>query len=367
MITGGPESSTAARGRRTERPPLGLIAIGLALGLAVAPVAQAHGPDPVLTNEGLYPLSTQLPFRWLTGHVPPANVRLAVLAAADDATASRLSRAPSFAYDPDGASFVHYGGDVVCGVNGLACMRRDEPASFRMYFREQGHVFDWGTMKWCDLYTTAPNGCYDVENVALDEFGHVQILGHHVNLADAADYTDAVVQEFSRTKPATGWNAHVLGRCDVATLQREYGLLGAATKVSTCLDLITSVTLSSSLSTGRFDQPVTFTATLEIADRDAYKRLGGQNLSGRTVRLDRKTPTGSWASVGTMSAGSAAGTYVLTTTVRYTADYRVIFPAPSAEGLRSAGSATVRVTLGTCTGTCPSSIAVRRAGSGGAR
>ena len=43
-----------------------------------------------------------------------------------------------------------------------------------MWFREQGRVFDWGTLEWCQMYTTAPNGCYDVETVALDEFGHVE-------------------------------------------------------------------------------------------------------------------------------------------------------------------------------------------------
>ena len=57
-----------------------------------------------------------------------------------------------------------------------------------------------------------PNGCYDAETVALDEFGHVEILDHHVNQDDQSDYTDAVVQTFSRTKPGVGWNMHVARR-----------------------------------------------------------------------------------------------------------------------------------------------------------
>lgn len=341
----------------------GLATIAMAfLGLALPSGGLAHGPDPVLSGEALYPLSKELTFRWLTGRTPPAAMRTAILAAAVDATESRLSKAPTFRYEAAGASFVQYGGDVVCGVNGIACMRRDEPDAFRMYVREQGHVFDWGTMKWCQMYSTAPNGCYDAENVTLDEFGHVQILGHHDNDPDDGDYTDAVVQTFSRTKPKVGWNAHVLGRCDVATLQREYGLLASTNKVSSCLDLGTSLTLSASTGGGRYDQPVSLTATLEISDADAYKRLGGQNLSGRIVRLDRKTPTGSWVNLGSMSAGSSAGTYVYSTTIRYTADYRAVFAAPSTEGLRADTSATVRVTLGTCTGTCPSSAAGARIG-----
>ena len=102
-----------------------------------------------------------------------------------------------------------------CGVNGLACFTRSAPNGFTMWFREQGHVYDWGTLRWCQSYTTAPNGCYDAETIALDEFGHVEGLDHHVNYADDHDYEDAVVQTFSRTKPAAGWNTHAFGPCDI--------------------------------------------------------------------------------------------------------------------------------------------------------
>jgi len=350
------EIRISERRRAGRRRWLAATATAAVLGLVLPAAVLGHGPDPVLAGEGLYPPSKELTFRWLAGGVPPAALRTAIIAAAADATESRFARAPIFTYDAGGTSFVQYGGDVVCGVNGIACMRRDEPTAFLMYFREQGHVFDWGAMKWCQMYTTAPNGCYDAENVALDEFGHVQILGHHVNEPDDRDYTDAVVQTFSRTKPSAGWNAHVLGRCDVATLQRKYGLLAATTSVSTCLALGTTLTISASTTTGRYDQPTTLSAVLEITDADAYERLAGQNLSGRVVRLERKTPTGSWVNLGSMSAGSSAGAYVYSTTIRYTADYRAVFATPSAEGLRAGTSPTVRVTLGTCISICPSSV-----------
>ena len=64
--------------------------------------------------------------------------------------------------------------------------------------------------------SSAPNGCYDAETIALDEFGHVEGLNHHGNYANDSDYLDAVVQTYSRTKPSSGWNMHVFGRCDVA-------------------------------------------------------------------------------------------------------------------------------------------------------
>ena len=83
----------------------------------------------------------------------------------------------------------------------------------------------------------ATNGCYDAETIALDEFGHVEILNHHVNFADESDYTDAVVQTFSRTRPKTGWNMHVYGVCDTATLQIRYDVPTLSSPYSPCLDL----------------------------------------------------------------------------------------------------------------------------------
>ena len=32
-------------------------------------------------------------------------------------------------------------------------LHADRPDGFTMWLREQGHVFDWGTMKWCQAYT----------------------------------------------------------------------------------------------------------------------------------------------------------------------------------------------------------------------
>ena len=76
-----------------------------------------------------------------------------------------------------------------------------------------------GALRWCQMQAAPTNGCYDAETIALDEFGHIQVLNHHVNYSDERDYTDAVVQTFSRTRPKTGWNMHAYGICDTATLQ----------------------------------------------------------------------------------------------------------------------------------------------------
>ena len=207
----------------------------------------AHSPDPYLAG-ALFAQNQDVRFRWRAGEAPPAAMQAAIKAAAADANRSRLSRAATFTSDAAGASWINYGLNVGCGVNGLACFSRvNAPNSFTMSFREQGHIFDWGVLHWCQMTVNQPNGCYDAENIALDEFGHVEILNHHVNFGDDHDYLDAVVQTYSHIKPLVGWNAHAFGRCDVATLQRKYDLPLMTTAYSTCLDLATSAGITAEL------------------------------------------------------------------------------------------------------------------------
>ena len=278
---------------------------------ALAGGAAAHGPDPALSGGG-FAQNQVLRFRWRAGSEPSSVIKTAIKAAASDANDSRASKAATFTYDASGPSPIGYGEGATCGVNGLACFTRDVPDSFTMWFREQGHVFDWGTMKWCQAYTTPPNGCYDAENIALDEFGHVEGLGHHANYDSDSDYGDAVVQTYSRTKPSAGYNKHVFGRCDVARLQIIYDLVSASNKYSTCLDLSTVLTIAASSTQIVVGGSTTLTATLKVVDADAYGRLGGNAVSGRTVTLQRRAVgTTTWISVGTMPFGSVTGTYVL--------------------------------------------------------
>lgn len=337
-----------------------LVALVLPGLLLAALPATAHSPDPALGG----PLFTQdqnLRFRWRAGEAPPAAMQTAIKAGAADANRSRLSRAAVFTADPAGASWINYGLNVGCGVNGLACFSRvNAPNSFTMSFREQGHVFDWGVLRWCQLTANQPDGCYDVENIALDEFGHVEILNHHVNFDDDRDFLDAVVQTFARTKPRPGWNAHALGRCDVATLQRKYDVPAWVTKYSTCLDLATSATIAPSSTFLSYGASVTFTVKLTVVDLAEYERLGGNPVSGRSVVLQRRPIGGAWTTVATMPAGTASGTYVYkAVSLTASADWRAVFAKPAAEGLRGATSPIVRVSVSTCrTAPCPMSGAL---------
>jgi hypothetical protein len=184
------------------------------LALALTGVgAAAHGPDPTLSG-GAFSQSQDLRFRWRSGSEPTAAIKTAIKAAAADANATRASKGATFTYDAAGSNPIGYGTGATCGVNGLACFTRTVPSGFTIWLREQGHVYDWGTLRWCQSYSSPPNGCYDAETITLDELGHVEGLDHHVNYASDSDYEDAVVQTFSRTKPSTGWDRHAFGRCD---------------------------------------------------------------------------------------------------------------------------------------------------------
>lgn len=296
--------------------------------------ANGHAPDPTFSGP-LWAQNQVVKYSWKSGQVPPSWMKPAINAASQDNNDSRRSRAAVFEYQSGASSKVSYGEPSGCGVNGIACMARTAPTSFKVKYRKHGRVFDWGTLKWCQAYSSAPNGCFDVRNIHLDELGHVQILQHHVNYSSNSDYGQAVVQTYSRTKGHSGWNTHVYKPCDVATLQKKYDVQHWYSKISTCLDLETKMTLSKSLSGGN----VTFTATLKIKDYDSYGRLGNNPLTRRRVILQKKAPgADTWTNVGDMDDG-ADNTYTMTIAdPSGTKNFRTKFVAADDEGLRNSTS-----------------------------
>lgn len=332
-----------------------IAAFVLALVVTVGGVvpALAATPDPFMGVP--FNQNQLLAYRWSSGAVPTTAIKTAINAAAADANASRKSMAPTFAYNAGGSNSISYGVDVPCGVNGLACFRRDAPNWFAIYLRENGHRFDWGTLRWCEA-TDRPNGCYDAENITLDELGHVLGLDHHVNQPDDSDYGDAVVQTYSRAKPSEFYNAHAFGRCDIATLQQVYDVPSASTLYSTCLDVPTRLSMTATRTSVVAGSVVTFTATLGSAGTG---KLSNNAVSGRTVVLQQRTGS-VWTDVLTMVPGSTAGTYSVGLVMRTTSDLRALFRKPSSEGLRSSSSAAISVTVSAActTGICPQSIPV---------
>jgi hypothetical protein len=332
--------------------------LGLTLGLLVAtPLASqagAHGKDPVLGGE-LFDQDEVLEYKWRTGSEPPAAIRTAINAAAGDIGETLASRGATFAYAADGPNPIGYGTGT-CGVNGIACFTRTAPDTFTMWLREQGRVYDWGTLKWCQMYLNPPDGCYDAETIALDEFGHIEGLGHHANYADDRDYTDAVVQTYSRTKPKAGWNMHRFGVCDVATLQVQYDIPGASSPYSTCLDIATVLALSADDTTVPYGTTVELTAVLRVLINDDYGELSNNPVSKRVVKLQRRPPgTSTWTTVATMATSTPTGSYVASLKLQSTTEFRAVFSTPTTEGLRGDVSSTVKVTVGACTVGCPQS------------
>jgi hypothetical protein len=328
-------------GARSARFVACVVAAVIALLTAAAGVT-AHGPDPVFSVR--WNQNQALTFSWRSGAVPGAVYQAAIKASAADASASRGSQAATFAYAAGSSNLVGYGLGATCGPLGIACFSRNAPTSFTMWMREQGHRFDWGALRWCQAYASWPDGCFDVENIMLDEFGHVEMLDHHGNLAGDTDYLDAVVQTTSRAKPKVGWNAHAFGRCDVASLQLQYDMQGWGARYSTCLDLSTTLALTASPTTITSGGTVSLTATLKVANVAAYVRLGLNPIALRTVTLQRRAAgTAAWTTVGVMPYGPTSGTYVRAVSLTSRTEFRAVFAKPPDEGLRPATSPTVIV------------------------
>ena len=340
-----------------HRHSLRRLAALLALVVAVlgpSAVAFAHAPNPTLSGSP-WDDNVAISFRWRSGAEPAAAIKTAIRDAADDNNATKASRAARFVYSATGSGVIGYGPGATCGVNGIGCFTRTAPdGSFTMWLREHGRVFDWGVLRWCQMSASPPNGCYDAETIALDEFGHIQVLNHHVNYADDRDYTDSVVQTLSRTKPKAGWDMHVYGRCDTAALQLEYDTPNSSSKYSTCLDVDTVLTLAASPTSIPYGATTRLTAVLKVASVTGYGRLKGNPVSDRTVKLQRRAPGAStWTTVATMPATATAGTYSITQRLQTDAEFRATFATPSDEGLNGDNSPTVAVAVGSCTGSCP--------------
>ena len=317
------------------------ISAAMLVSVAVQPVAAAQ-PTPASGETWAH--NQRLYYRWKTGSEPPAWAKPAMKAAAADSNASRKAKAAIFDYDPDGVSWLAYTDDLPTNW-AIGFSVRDVPNSFTIRMRPHGTQLDWGTLRWCEFYVDAPNGCYDLEMVTLHEFGHAQTLGH-VDESAIDSYTDTLMHASGlHSKARNGWNQHVYGRCDVARLQIRYEPLNTNTRISTCLDLRSQLSLSPPSTTVGDGSTMTLTARLKIDPNEVYPNLAGQPLSGRSVVLQKRLPaeTG-WTTVGEMaSVTDDTGRYVKTVTVKTTYDWRASFTAPSDEGLRSTNSPITRL------------------------
>ena len=315
----------------------------------------AHSPSP-LFGSNTWDQDQIVGYQWWPGSVPPGWMAAAIDLGADDVGQSRNSRAATFTRVSSAGSRIAYGVGNPCPSYGIACMdRTGVPDRFAgMWLRPHGWPFDWGTLRWCQALSSPANGCFDAENLALDEFGHIEIIGHHVNYADESDYTDSVVQAYSRARPKAGWNAHVFGRCDVARLQLEYELASASGLVSTCLSLATNLSIVPSATLIAAGDSIRITGNFKVAVASAARSLSGDPLSGRSINLQRRAlGSTTWATMAALAANGTAGSYAYAFAPASTYDYRLSFSATSAEGLLGAVSSVVRITVTACTAVAP--------------
>jgi hypothetical protein len=324
--------------------------LGASLAAGGAP-ALAHSPNP-LFGSTTWNKDQIVGYQWWPGAVPPGWMATAIDLGAQDVGQSRKSHAATFTRVSAAASRIAYGVGNPCPSYGIACVdRTGVPDRFAgMWFRPHGWTFDWGNLRWCQGLLSPANGCFDAETVTLDEFGHIEILGHHVNYADERDYLDSVVQAVSRARPKEGWNEHVFGRCDVARLQLEYELPTSADLTSTCLSLATNLSIVPSATAISIGRAVRITGNFKVAAATGARALSGDPLSNRTITLQRR-PVGltTWSNVGTLAPTGAPGSYGLNITPSMTYDYRLSFAKSSAEGLLASMSSVVRIAVSACT------------------
>ncbi len=346
--------------RRAQRHFLRATTSGLVLAIVIAGGTSAHGPDPLLGG-ALWAQDQAVTYQWRAGQIPPTWMGTAIDNAAADANRTRASRAATFSRVTSGSSStIAYGEPTGCSSAGLACADRSgAPASFKLWFRAQNYVFDWGTLRWCEGLATIANGCFDAETIALDEFGHVEDLGHHANLASEADYLDAVVQALSRARPDTGWFGHGFASCDVARLQLAYDRQSAGALFSACLAIATSTTLGASSTSIWVGNAVKFTATLKTTSASVNQALRSDPISARSVVLQRRVVgSTTWMSIGAMTpSGTTEGAYVLTISPTATYEWSAAFIPATGDGVLTSVSAVIKVTVSGCSGTgCPSRV-----------
>jgi hypothetical protein len=290
-------------------------------------------------------------YRWKEGDEPPAWMKAAINAAAQDSNDSRDAKAAVLSQSDSGSSWIAYSADIPTNW-AIGYTNRSIPSNFTMRLRPQGYPLDWGNLRWCQFYDSPPTGCYDAEMIALHEFGHAQTLDHPDD-TDVTTWTDTVMHWAPKTKSKAGWNQHEFGPCDVARLQIRYDPLTNSTPYSTCLDLGTSLSVSASATSAGSGGSVTFTAKLKVADGVSWPLLASNPLSGRSVVIQRRALGGSsWANVGSMTVLDDNGRYTKSLTLSDTYDYRASFAAPNNEGLEGATSPVVRVTVYSSGGEC---------------
>ena len=108
-------------------------------------------------------------------------------------------------------------------INWIGCAKTTATSPFRTWWVWLASRTASGTVCWTNgtggRTCGSDTGAYDAETVTINEMGHVNILGHHVNPA----YADAVVQAAPVKYPNTDWQMRTLRWADTGRLLLLYG------------------------------------------------------------------------------------------------------------------------------------------------
>jgi hypothetical protein len=311
---------------------------------AALTAARAVKPTPPFAAGG-WAQDRKLTYRWKPGAVPPSWARQALQNGAADATTSAAARGPRFVHDSGAANEVSYSGTMAgfCGSAAIACAGRAMPSYWGVWIRPYGTDFAWGTLRWCQK-TSSSSRCFDIRRVMLHELGHIAGLNHPSSAGFTLAPGDSVMQAITPSRPQPGASRHAFGRCDVATLQELYDTPDNKTAISSCNDVATTLSLSASPWTIEKGRSVKLVATLKVADKAAYGRLGGNPLNGRSVKLKyRRAGSDDPWKTAWMRSAYRQGRYDVTLAPAATWEYKAVFNRPADEGLRYSRSGIKKV------------------------
>ncbi len=271
-------------------------------------------------------------------NVPPwlRDVVRDILEATYPDSATNNSNAPRYAeatpaqvtiYEPLGAN-----APLFCPTDWLGCTTTDAPNSIWI---RQDPATGYGGKDWCHVDDVG--GCIDVGRVIIHEVGHMSGYLNHYGDGTAYGRTRMTALPPKKNQAPQTYTSRVLGRCDEARLQKEYGVasywLGfrecwdEVANTETDGDLKSKVTASPNYTSVCSGETISLSGRLSIDEFTSYGEVSLSNLANRVVEVHRNGVF----YVSAITDGTGADnwskylTFTVATTTSYTFQARFLF------------------------------------------